>query len=167
MNVASLENCKRLYGHYVVTEDGRVYSDYYGDWRELRQDTLRGYKKVGLIVNGRQKRFQVHRLVAACYIPNPDNNPEVNHKDGNPANNHVDNLERCTPKENTSHAIANGRSDLTRTQGSKHGMSKLTDEEASYIKHEIASIPALALRFGVSHQTVRDIKTGKRWKHVK
>lgn len=166
MQVANLENCKRLYSHYVVTKEGQVFSDYYGGWRELKQDTLRGYKKVGLIVNGRQKRFQVHRLVAECYIPNPDNKPEVNHKDCDPANNQVSNLEWSTSKENSNHAIASGRTDLTRTQGSKHGMSKLTDEEASYIKHEAASIPGLAARFGVSHQTIRDIKTGKRWKHV-
>lgn len=48
-------------------------------------------------------RFQLSRLVAKTFIPNPNNYPVVNHKDGNPLNDKVDNLEWCTQRENVSH----------------------------------------------------------------
>ena len=50
----------------------------------------------------------MHRLVAEAFIPNIDNKPEVNHKDRNPANNAVSNLEWVTKQENMDHAINNG-----------------------------------------------------------
>ena len=64
---------------------------------------------VGLALgNGVQKRCRVHRLVAIAFIPNPDNKPYVNHKDGNRSNNHVSNLEWVTASENAIHARETG-----------------------------------------------------------
>ena len=62
----------------------------------------KGYRRVSFTrVNSKKyKRFAVHRLVAQAFIPNPDNLPEVNHKDENRQNNRVDNLEWCTNKYN-------------------------------------------------------------------
>lgn len=54
-----------------------------------------GYHRVCLIINGKRKRYFRHRLVAMLFIDNPYNYPEVNHKDGNKANNNVSNLEWC------------------------------------------------------------------------
>lgn len=51
-------------------------------------------------VNGKQVNLQVHRIVAICFLPNPDNLPEVNHKDNDPTKNAVSNLEWCTRKYN-------------------------------------------------------------------
>jgi hypothetical protein len=67
-----------------------------------------GYSRVGLSKNNKQKFFLRHRLVAETYIPNPNNLPEVNHKDGNKLNNHVNNLEWCTCSENHLHAFKLG-----------------------------------------------------------
>jgi len=67
-----------------------------------------GYHTVG-IRNSNSKRLhkQTHRLIALVYIPNPENKPCVNHKDGNKLNNHIDNLEWCTISENTQHSFNN------------------------------------------------------------
>ena len=64
--------------------------------------------KVNLTKDGHFKGFMVHRLVAKAFVHNPDNKPHVNHKDGNPLNNHYANLEWCTQKENVRHAIETG-----------------------------------------------------------
>lgn len=62
------------------------------------------YLVVNYCSQGKQRHVYVHRLVAEAFIPNPDNKPQVNHKDGNPRNNAVDNLEWVTPAENIQHA---------------------------------------------------------------
>lgn len=63
-----------------------------------------GYIQLGLSKNGKIECGLMHRLVAQAFIPNPENKPQVNHIDGNPANNHVSNLEWCTVSENGLHA---------------------------------------------------------------
>lgn len=62
------------------------------------------YLSVGLWRNNQPKYKCIHRLVAETFIPNPDNKTYVNHKDGDPSNNKVDNLEWCTAVENMKHA---------------------------------------------------------------
>lgn len=68
----------------------------------------KGYYKVSLSKNQKEKRFFIHRLVAIHFIENPLSKEQVNHKDGNKKNNRVDNLEWCTNLENQRHAIKNG-----------------------------------------------------------
>ena len=68
-----------------------------------------GYLQVGLSQNGQQKSFYIHRLVATAFIPNPSNLPVINHKDENPKNNAVDNLEWCTTKYNLNYGTCRAR----------------------------------------------------------
>ena len=63
------------------------------------------YAKMNLSANGKNKTVMAHRLVAEAFIPNPENLPVVNHKDLNPANNHVSNLEWCTYQYNAEHGL--------------------------------------------------------------
>lgn len=64
-----------------------------------------GYHRVSLSNDDiKHKHCSIHRLVADAYIPNPNNLPQVNHKDLNRGNNNVDNLEWCTPLYNLEHA---------------------------------------------------------------
>lgn len=67
------------------------------------------YQTVTLTKNGIQKLCLVHRLVAEAFIPNPDNLPFINHKDENPANNVVENLEWCTHKYNMNYGTCQQR----------------------------------------------------------
>ncbi len=62
------------------------------------------YLNVDLYLNGEKKQHRVHRLVAAAFIPNPENKPTVNHKDGDKQNNIVTNLEWATRSENILHS---------------------------------------------------------------
>lgn len=63
-----------------------------------------GYVRVRISIGILRGSFLIHRLVALAFIPNPLNLPQVNHKDGNKLNNHVENLEWCTAKENINHS---------------------------------------------------------------
>jgi hypothetical protein len=63
-----------------------------------------GYLLVSFCVDKVKSNHSVHRLVARAFIPNESNKPQVNHKDGNKHNNHVDNLEWATRSENMKHA---------------------------------------------------------------
>lgn len=62
-----------------------------------------GYLYVSFGVKGKTVNLRVHRVVATCFIPNPNNLPEVNHKDNNRTNNAVSNLEWCTSKYNNTY----------------------------------------------------------------
>ena len=81
--------------HYEISNCGRVRNSNTG--REVKpHNNGRGYLKVTL----KRKCLLIHRLVAIMFIPNPNNLPQVNHKDKNRLNNNVDNLEWCTAEYN-------------------------------------------------------------------
>ena len=78
--------------YYYVNEMGQVFSKFSGELKELKQRTHRkGYKEIEM----KGKSYKVHRLVAQAFIPNPNNLPQINHKDENKTNNNVSNLEWC------------------------------------------------------------------------
>lgn len=103
-------------GLYQVSDQGEVKSleriihkkntDTLLKERILKPCLNRGYHMVSLSINNKIHKFTVHRLVAKAFIPNPDNLPMVNHKDENPSNNCVDNLEWCDNKYNINYGTA-------------------------------------------------------------
>ena len=97
-------------GLYAVSNLGRVKSLKYGREKILKPAKHRnGYLFVTLCINGKRKHFLVHRLVATAFIPNPEGFEQVNHKDENPSNNVVTNLEWCDCKYNINYGTHNER----------------------------------------------------------
>lgn len=105
---------KGFEGLYEISNLGRVkslpkYTDSKG-YPQLRKEKFLKPGKTGkkrnylAVVLNNGKSYKVHRLVAEAFIPNPNNLPLVNHKDENPANNRVDNLEWCTNKYNSQYS---------------------------------------------------------------
>jgi hypothetical protein len=89
-------------GRYLISDEGKVFSAV-SNRLIKNQISNKGYERVELNMDGVVRRESVHRLVAAAFIPNPNNYPIVNHKDENPRNNRADNLEWCTYKYNTNY----------------------------------------------------------------
>ena len=88
-----------------------------------------GYVQVLLYKNNRHKTYKVHRLVAMAFLPNPNNLPQINHKDENKQNNYTSNLEWCTPKYNQNYGNRNKKSSeslkgRTLSEETKKKMSK-------------------------------------------
>ena len=169
-----------LEGHYQISNKGRIKS-----LERIFRPETNGVGKIGGIVmrpgkysgeylhivmskDGVRHDAAIHRLVALHFISNPENKPCVNHIDYNPGNNHVDNLEWCTYKENADHSFNNGRGNWAR--GERSGVSKLKEFEihqifalsrAGYYYGEIAEM------FGVFRTTIESIIKRRTWKHVK
>lgn len=114
----------KYYNNYIIHENGDIESKL--SHKILKPTyTATGYHQVTLYDSmGHHKKFLVHRLVAEKFIPNPNNKPQINHKDFNRTNNNVYNLEWCTPKENIHHARANGRNIYTKERNLKISVAK-------------------------------------------
>lgn len=84
-----------------------------------------GYAIVSLRINGRTEDWLVHRLIAITWLPNPNNYPIINHKDNNPLNNRLSNLEWCTYSYNTLYAERQGRRPYTEAMKKARKMPKL------------------------------------------
>ena len=112
-----MEEWKNIPGYdemYQVSNYGRVRSWKNNKWGRsttpsilsLRTDK-KGYLRVNLWENNNCKNFQVHRLVAESFVSNPNNKPQINHKNGIKDDNAPKNLEWCTCKENINHYYNN------------------------------------------------------------
>lgn len=136
--------------------------------RQIHPATKKGYKRVGLSYpRCRQRKFFVHVLVAEAFLAPRPAGKQVNHKDGNKANNRAGNLEWVTQGENNIHA----RRVLGEQVGEKHKWSSLTNAQVSEIKRMFRENPktdayVVARMFGVGHGAIYKIKYNKAWRTV-
>lgn len=127
-----------------------------------------GYRTVVVSIDEkpyRRKRFYIHRLVAEHFIENPNNYKFVNHIDGNKLNNHVSNLEWCTPSHNNQHAYNIG----LKPRGEEFYSAKLTEEDVLKIKEMLSRgvhPKNIAPIYSVSVSAIKQIKNGYTWKHL-
>lgn len=86
---------------YAITDDGKVISYKYREPRVMKTWYQKsGYENIKLCKENQTYHFLIHRLVAEAFIPNPNNFPEVNHKNKNRSDNRVENLEWCSRLDN-------------------------------------------------------------------
>jgi hypothetical protein len=150
-----------------IASDGRVeaFSPRYHKvgWRPLKWKVQNmGYAIVSLVHDTGRTWALVHRLVALTFLPNPLGLPVVNHKDGNPLNNTVSNLEWCTQSHNATHK----HRALRKASGDRHYAAKFTAAAVRDIRRRIQAgetQTALARETGVSQPTISDMVTGRSW----
>ncbi len=132
----------------------------------IMKDTIsnRGYNIISLCKNGKYKTLTIHSLVAKAFIPNSENLPEVNHKDGDKTNNNDWNLEWVTSSENKKHAHKIG---LCNQIGEKNANHKLTKKDVLEIRAKYVpwkySLYKLANEYNVNDETIRAIIKNRSW----
>lgn len=157
------------YPNYAVSSDGVIWNvskNTAVNIFEKSPNKENSYLRVELWSHGNGKKFSVHRLVAAAFIPNPENKSSVNHKDGNKQNNNIDNLEWVTNSENKKHAAEN---DLV-AYGESNGQSVYTEDQINLVCKFIAeknlSLANISSLTGVKYTTVKDINAKRSWVRV-
>lgn len=123
-----------------------------------------GYYNCRLYKDTFGKTQLVSRLVAQTFIPNPNNYPEVNHKDGNKKNNYYKNLEWMTHNENYQHGLDTG---LINNVGENASKAILSDEDVIKILQSQKSARELSKKFKVNKSVIYQIKNKVTWKHIK
>lgn len=155
---------------YYVSDTGMVKSP-----RKIltQNEDHKGYKRVQI----KDKWVSVHRLVAKAFIPNPDNKPQVNHKDTNKTNNYVDNLEWVTNAENHAHKMEHGLNDNATkalrkyTKSIQKRVTQYTKDGEFVAEHE--SLQSAARSVGTNASNIMEVCRGKRksckgfiWKEI-
>jgi len=151
----------------ITYSNGRVHK-YKGEEKKIQVRKKTGYNTVNLFKNQKYVQKYVHILVAEAFIPEEEGKTQINHKDGNKSNNTVENLERCTPKENIQHAFKTNLS--INSRGEKSNLSKITEKQALEIMNLLDtgySRKEIVKKTGVKYSTIKRIHTNETWKHVK
>lgn len=155
--------------NYAVSNLGRIKNQVTGHILKPHANK-KGYYVYVVSCGSRDKKIaiRIHVAVAKLFIENPDNLPEVNHIDGDKSNNAVSNLEWCSSKENTRHAIKKGL--RVAAKGESCFTAKLTSDDVEYIRKvyiprdQDYGLRALGRKFGVYHTTIEDIVKEECWK---
>lgn len=152
------------YPHYLVSDSGEVYSLRCG--RFLKQSISKfGYARCILYGNGKKQTIATHRLVAMAYLDNPNNYPQVNHKNENRLDNRVENLEWCTSSYNINYGNRNATVSRkliefkTKTVGRK--INQIAPETKEIIR-VWDSVRQIERETGIAHSNIYNCCIGKR-----
>lgn len=162
--VSNLGNVKSV-DHYPIGRNGNGKQT----GRILKQSKCRkGYLRVSLSLNKKKFTTGAHRLVCIAFVQNPLNLPQVNHKDCIKTNNHKDNLEWCTNKENQIHAVKNGL--INPNYSENHHNSKLSNKDVLKARYRFSigiSNKELSEEYGVSQTAMSNILRNKTYINIK
>lgn len=151
--------------NYEINQEGLIRNIKTGKFRKgfKRKD---GYVGVQLYL-GKVVNFQLHRLIAEVFIPNPEGKQYINHKNSNRSDNSLDNLEWVTFEENVKHGYESG---YASNKGSKNGFSVLKEKDVLEIrrkrKEEKLTYQQLANIYNVSYGCIAGIIQRTNWKHI-
>ena len=142
------------YPNYTISDKGEIVN--INTNKELKGYIRKdGYVIITLSKGGKKYKYYLHRLVAETFIPNPDNLPQVNHKDEDKSNNCVSNLEWITPKDNCNYGTRNER------QGLGHSKPiEQYDLEGNFIK-EWDSATQVERDLGFNHSNISKCCLGR------
>jgi hypothetical protein len=133
------------------------------------------YQSFTLKINGKAYRIAPHVLVCLAFHPNPENKPQVNHKDTNKLNNHKDNVEWSTHQENMDHAKMNKlfptkedwkKSHKNQCHGTKQHSSVLKPAHVLLIRSSPFTNKELSEHYGVVPSAIRKVRLRMTWKHI-
>lgn len=162
--------CAGWHTRFIISSNGHVVS--LSTYRPMKLTKLpNGYYYLPIIVQKPKRRTHtsyIHRLIAETFIPNPDNKPQINHKDGDKSNNCIENLEWATQSENNFHA--------TRILGHKRNTTKIlernkqrrlfSDEQVRIIRSKNLTRTQVRDLFGIDTDVVNDIRNFTTYKDV-
>ena len=155
-------------GLYEISSYGNVKSYHKNQTILLKQSKMKkGYMRVKLVDKNKNEYSPlVHVLVATAFIPNPENKPQVNHKDAIKWNNNVDNLEWNTQSENQKHARRLGLfGDINGENNNYHKLTEIEVLEIRSLQGKIKNV-LIAELYGVTQQCICLIMNRKKWKHI-
>ena len=154
------------YPNYMVSNLGRVKNlNYNKTGREqlmTPQESAFGYMRIKLCKNGKIKTIGIHRLVSEAFIPNPNNYPQVNHKNEDKTNNCVWNLEWCDANYNDNYGTRNKRSAEARTNGKCSKPVLQIDKDTLEVIKEWPSAHEVERQLGYSNASISQCCNGKR-----
>lgn len=121
-----------------------------------------GYMRLGLSKGGSKKMHSVHRLVMTAFVG--ESSLDVNHKDGDKRNNHLQNLEYCTESENLLHRYrVLGQKGV---RGSRNGHAVLSEKDIPAIRADKRKLTEIADEYGVTTQAIWQVKKRRSWAHI-
>jgi NUMOD4 motif/HNH endonuclease len=139
---------------YRVSNTGKIFSIKKNI--VINPEPHHGYLRIHLHKFGKRKKIKVHRLVGLAFVSNPDNKPEINHKDGNKHNNNHWNLEWTTTEENNEHALELGINIHKR---------KLTYDDVVFImENRNIGCKLLSKKYNVRPEKIKNIRNNKTYR---
>lgn len=146
------------FDRYLIDTNGNIYDTKYNNRKICQWIDNTGYCQCNLYKNKKRYFKRVHKLVAETFIENPENLPQVNHKDGDKTNNKIDNLEWITNSENTQHGYDNN---LYYFGTSKSYPVKVTTKDGRFVG-VYPSIRNMCKELKLNRKTVSAILNGKK-----